>query len=122
MENWFVMINVPPYFPDCNPDVVKEVREHIVSKINTFLNTRIEEHILFEHRLTPQGIEARTSSFRGALYGLNSNSRFNAFLRHSNFAKKIPNLYFVGGSVHPGGGIPMCLSSARIVSEDFKPV
>lgn len=122
MENWFVMINVPPYFQECNPDIIKEVREHIVSKINTFLNTRIEEHILFEHRLTPQGIEARTSSFRGALYGLNSNNRFNAFLRHSNFSKKLRNLYFVGGSVHPGGGIPMCLSSARIVAEEFKPV
>jgi diapolycopene oxygenase len=26
-------------------------------------------------------------------------------------------LYFCGGSVHPGGGIPLCLLSARIASE-----
>jgi phytoene dehydrogenase-like protein len=41
----------------------------------------------------------------------------SAFFRHSNFSARIKNLYFCGGSVHPGGGIPLCLLSARIVSE-----
>ena len=39
-----------------------------------------------------------------------------AFLRHPNFSNKVNGLYFVGGSVHPGGGIPLCLKSAAIVS------
>ena len=38
------------------------------------------------------------------------------YLSNPNFLKKIPNLYFCGGSVHPGGGIPLCLLSAKIVS------
>ena len=46
-----------------------------------------------------------------------SNSKISAFLRHPNFSKNISNLYFCGGSVHPGGGIPLCLMSAKIVSE-----
>ena len=42
-----------------------------------------------------------------------------AFLRHPNFSQQIKNLYFCGGSVHPGGGIPLCLLSAKIVSDQM---
>jgi diapolycopene oxygenase len=53
------------------------------------------------------------------LYGNSSNSLFSAFLRHPNFLRSIKNLYFTGGSVHPGGGIPLCLASARIVDQEI---
>ena len=59
----------------------------------------------------------RGSSSQGALYGNSSNNRFAAFLRHANFSHQYNNLYFVGGSVHPGGGIPLCLQSARIATD-----
>ncbi|MBC7424763.1 MAG: phytoene desaturase, partial [Ferruginibacter sp.] len=45
-----------------------------------------------------------------------SNSKLAAFFRQPNFEKNISGLYFCGGSVHPGGGIPLCLKSAKIVS------
>jgi diapolycopene oxygenase len=67
-----------------------------------------------ERVLDPRGIEARTSSYRGALYGASSNSRWAAFLRHPNSRHGLQALHFCGGSVHPGGGIPLCLNSARI--------
>jgi phytoene dehydrogenase-like protein len=53
----------------------------------------------------------------GSLYGTSSNSGFAAFLRHPNLSNTIKGLYFVGGSVHPGGGIPLCLNSAKIMSD-----
>ena len=49
--------------------------------------------------------------------GASSNNKYSAFLRHPNFKSKIADLYFCGGSVHPGGGIPLCLLSGKIVSE-----
>jgi phytoene dehydrogenase-like protein len=52
----------------------------------------------------------------GSLYGTSSNSKMAAFMRHPNDSKTTNGLYFVGGSVHPGGGIPLCLSGAAIVS------
>jgi phytoene dehydrogenase-like protein len=55
-------------------------------------------------------------SYMGSLYGTSSNSKMAAFLRHPNFSKGYKGLYFVGGSVHPGGGIPLCLRSAAIMS------
>jgi phytoene dehydrogenase-like protein len=51
------------------------------------------------------------------LYGTASNNVFSAFLRHKNFSSDIKGLYFCGGSVHPGGGIPLCLNSAKIVAQ-----
>ena len=45
------------------------------------------------------------------------NNKFSAFLRHTNNSNRIKNLYFCGGSVHPGGGIPLCLLSAKISTD-----
>jgi diapolycopene oxygenase len=70
--------------------------------------------------LEPRIIEQRTSSYQGSLYGASSNNRMAAFFRHPNFSKQIQGLYFCGGSVHPGGGIPLCLNSAKIVAKSIK--
>jgi len=118
-ENWFVMINVPENNGHDWDELKQEARKHIISKINRMLNTDIEDLVLFEESLDPEGIESRTSSYKGSLYGSSSNSRFSAFRRHPNFSSDIEGLYFTGGSVHPGGGIPLCLSSAAIVDESI---
>jgi len=118
-ENWFVMVNAP-YNSGQNWDqLINDTRKNIVHKINSRLNTDIEKHIVFEKIGSPVTIEKNTLSHRGALYGNSSNSKFSAFLRHPNFLRKIKNLYFVGGSVHPGGGIPLCLAGAKIVDNEI---
>lgn len=116
-ENWFVMINVPGNYGQDWDHLKKEARSSIITKINRTLGVDIESLITAEHILDPMGIERDTSSYRGALYGAASNSKFAAFLRHPNFSNDIKNLYFCGGSVHPGGGIPLCLLSAKIVGD-----
>jgi phytoene dehydrogenase-like protein len=93
------------------------MRQHIVNKINRVLKTDIERYIEVEDVLDPYLIEQRTSSAGGSLYGNSSNNKFAAFLRHANSSSAIRNLYFCGGSVHPGGGIPLGLLSAKIVSD-----
>ncbi|NQW26440.1 MAG: phytoene desaturase [Flammeovirgaceae bacterium] len=115
-ENWFVMINAPGNYGQDWETLKKEVRQRIVKKINRILKVNIEEYIEAEEILEPMTIESRTYSHKGSLYGASSNSQFAAFLRHPNFSKQLKNLYFCGGSVHPGGGIPLCLLSAKIVS------
>ncbi|HYX09942.1 MAG TPA: hypothetical protein VE912_24660 [Bacteroidales bacterium] len=49
--------------------------------------------------------------------GIGTAIRLVVFNRHPNQIGGIAGLYLVGGSVHPGGGIPLCLASARIVAE-----
>ncbi len=116
-ENWFVMINVPENTGQAWDALIEEVREHIKGKILRVLGIRVDDHILFEKFMDPASIESRTASYRGSLYGNSSNSVFAAFNRHPNFSRRIRGLYCAGGSVHPGGGIPLCLASAKIVAD-----
>lgn len=115
-ENWFVMVNV-----GADPEGVEahlpEIRNAVLQKIERTLGVDVEPLIETERHFTPATIESRTSSHLGALYGASSNSPLSAFLRHRNRSTQIDGLYFSGGSVHPGGGIPLCLLSARITSE-----
>lgn len=116
-ENWYVMVN-SPYDNNQNWEKIKdELKSSIVKKINKILSINIEEYIEEERIVTPQDIESSTNSYKGSLYGTSSNNIYSAFLRHPNFSPKITNLYFCGGSVHPGGGIPLCIMSGKIISE-----
>jgi len=118
-ENWFVMINAPSDNGQYSDEFIAETRKSIITKINRHLNTEIEKYIIEENIANPLTIESTTNSVSGALYGISSNSMFSAFLRHPNSLDKIKNLYFVGGSVHPGGGIPLCLANAKIVENEI---
>jgi phytoene desaturase len=116
-ENWFVMINVPSNTGQDWDKLIAETRANIITKLSTMLGEDVSKLIISESILDPRSIESRTSSYQGSIYGTSSNSQFAAFLRHANKSSKISNLYFCGGSVHPGGGIPLCLLSAKIVSD-----
>lgn len=116
-ENWFVMINVPHNIGQNWYEFKQQARANIIKKLNHNLKIDIESLMENESVLDPFLIEKNTSSYQGSLYGTSSNNQFAAFLRHANFSKKVKDLYFVGGSVHPGGGIPLALLSAKIVSE-----
>ena len=116
-ENWFVMINVPSDMQISREEVLNFYKKNILAKLNRILQTDIELLIETESVLHPKMIEEQTGSYLGALYGTSSNSIKAAFLRHPNFSKDINGLYFTGGSVHPGGGIPLCLKSAKITAD-----
>lgn len=116
-ENWFILLNTPHDVGQNWQEYVAKSKEFVIQKLNRMLGISVEDYLEQEDYLDPTRIEARTSSAGGALYGNSSNNAFAAFLRHPNFSKRIPNMLWVGGSVHPGGGIPLCLSSAKIASQ-----
>lgn len=123
-ENWFVMVNAPYVAGQDWEKMINEARENILIKVSKRLGTDISRHIKLEHKLTPELIQSKTGSYKGALYGSSSNDRMAAFLRQPNFSSGHKGLYFCGGSVHPGGGIPLCLLSGKIttdiIAHDFK--
>jgi phytoene desaturase len=118
-ENWFVLINVPHNEGQDWAAITERTRQVVINKISVALNVDFQSLIEVEDILDPLSIEAKTASFGGALYGTSSNALMSAFMRHPNFSSSIDGLYFVGGSVHPGGGIPLALLSAKIVDENF---
>ncbi|MGB0790886.1 MAG: phytoene desaturase family protein, partial [Flavobacteriaceae bacterium] len=116
-ENWFVMINAPHDIGQDWDLLSQELRKRVLDKLHRNLKINLAHCIAEEFVVTPPMIAEKTASFAGALYGAASNDRMAAFLRHPNFSRQISNLYFCGGSVHPGGGIPLCLLSAKIVAD-----
>jgi phytoene desaturase len=116
-ENWFVLINAP-----CNvgQDWQAEAaasRNRILSRLEQALDRSVERSIATEEVMTPQDIERNTGSRLGSLYGISSNTSMAAFLRHPNRSRRYRGLYFCGGSVHPGGGMPLALLSGKIASD-----
>jgi phytoene desaturase len=116
-ENWFVLINAPANEGQNWDKIIADTRQNVIQKVSRILGENMGDLIECEEILDPRTIESKTSSAQGALYGNSSNNRYAAFLRHANFSSKIKNLYFVGGSVHPGGGIPLAISSAKIAAK-----
>jgi phytoene desaturase len=113
-ENWFVMVNVP-----CDQkqdwDKIRDfTRKSVLQRLSSDLGCDVESLIVNENVMTPLHFEKATRTYAGALYGQHSNSVFSAFRRYPNKHPRIHGLYFCGGSVHPGGGIPICLHSANI--------
>jgi phytoene desaturase len=118
-ENWFILINVPARAGEDWKHWTEVMRKAVIDKLSRLLKEDIANLIECEDVLTPDLIESRTSSHLGALYGSASNDRMAAFVRHPNFHADIQGLYFCGGSVHPGGGIPLCLLSGKIVAQEI---
>ena len=114
-ENWFVMINAPADVGQNWEEMVERSRRSILKKLERVLGKTLSDCIVNEEVVSPPEIARQTGSVNGSIYGSSSNSRYASFNRHANFRRDTGGLYFVGGTVHPGGGIPLCLSSASIV-------
>ena len=116
-ENWFVMVNAPADDGQDWRSETSRTRTAVLSRLRSALGRDVEELVESESVLTPPDIEQRTSSSRGSLYGISSNSRVSAFLRHPNRHPRIRGLYFCGGSAHPGGGMPLVTLSGMITAD-----
>jgi len=118
-ESWFVLINAPRHDPTngvdwSNPELKASYTEQILSALsNRGFST--SDRILWQRTITPDELERNTLAPGGSIYGTSSNGMRSAFLRPENVTK-IPNLYLVGGSSHPGGGLPLVGMSAEIVA------
>lgn len=119
-ENWFVMINSPINVGQDWEQLVPEVKNIMLNKLSKHLKRDVSSLIEEEFVMDPVFIEKTYSGAQGSIYGNASNNKYAAFYRHPNFSKDLKGLYFVGVTVHPGGGIPLALNSAKIAVECFK--
>ncbi|UCC92378.1 MAG: FAD-dependent oxidoreductase, partial [Thermoplasmata archaeon] len=116
-EAWFTMINAPHVAGQDWEGELERTRRAVVDRIESALGVDLEPLIACEEILTPPEIERRTTSNRGALYGISSNTRMSAFVRQRNRSKHYRGLFFAGGSAHPGGGMPLAVLSGKLASE-----
>lgn len=115
-QNWFIMLNTPAGIVPSKADI-KRVEEYVIKKVYEKFNIDITSAIKHKAHWDAQSIEEASGAYKGSLYGASSNHKLAAILRHGNESKVYKNLYFCGGTVHPGGGIPLVLKSAKIVSQ-----
>ncbi len=116
-ENWFVLVNAPYDSGQDWETGRNRIRDAVIRRVSHALGYEIADSIAVEASMSPPEIERKTSSRFGSLYGISSNSRAAAFLRHPNRSRRYPALYFCGGSAHPGGGMPLAVLSGKIVSD-----
>lgn len=116
-ENWFVLINAPRNAGQNWAEEAQRVRGAVINRLEKALGRPVAAEIDVEHILTPDRIEGDTGSYYGSLYGISSNTKTAAFLRHPARTKRYRGLYFCGGSVHPGGGMPLAILSGKIAAD-----
>lgn len=127
-ENLFILVNAP-YLTEASdwkhdgPAYRKCILDQLAGYVQIDLHD-LREHIVCEAMLTPEDFRQKYGSNAGSIYGLSSNARMAPFTRPGNRSREVRGLYFVGGSTHPGGGVPLVMLSGKIVveliEEDFQ--
>ena len=116
-ENWFVLLNAPRNAGQDWRALAARARVAVLKRVEQALGEPVEPWIRAERILAPPDIERDTGSTHGSLYGIASHSAVAAFLRHPNRSRRIRGLYLAGGSVHPGGGMPLALLSGMLAAD-----
>lgn len=113
-ENWFVLVNVPPASALDWDARAEPYRDHLL-EVLARRGWDLAGRLSAVETITPVDIAGRYRSWQGAIYGTSSNGRRAAFLRPANRGPR-RGLYLVGGSSHPGGGLPLVAMSGAIVA------
>jgi phytoene desaturase len=119
-EAWFVLVNAPRHstgddgFDWSNKDFVHQYANRIIDQIEA-RGISIRDRLEVLEIRTPLDLQNTVHAPGGSIYGTSSNGARSAFARAKN-RSPIKNLYLVGGSAHPGGGLPLVGLSAEIVA------
>lgn len=109
-----------PYIDDADPlgpDDYMAFKERVLDKLERMGLTDLRRHIVVEHCLTPPDIRSMYRSNKGSIYGVVSDRFKNLAFKAPKQSEAYPNLFFVGGSVNPGGGMPMVVLCGQNVAK-----
>ena len=118
-ESWFVLVNAPRHDPEAGVDWDEPgLADRYAGRVLELLARRgldVRDRLRWCEARTPADLARATGSPGGSIYGTSSNGTRAAFLRPAN-ASPVRGLFLVGGSAHPGGGLPLVTLSAQIVA------
>lgn len=118
-DNIKILPHIPPINPD-NPHTHEDymaLKERVIDKLERMGLTDLRKHTVVEDVLTPVDIEAMYNSNRGSIYGVVSDWKKNQAFKAPKQSSKYKNLFFTGGSVNPGGGMPMAILCGQKVAD-----
>lgn len=119
-SNLFIMANAPAGLIEWNDKEIEIAKSKIYNQLEKHKIIINKNNLIVEKILSPKYFEINHNSLGGSLYGINSHGYKNALIKPRNKSDQFSGLYFVGGTVHPGGGTPTVLKSAKITSELIK--
>ncbi|WP_432742383.1 phytoene desaturase family protein [Methylobacter sp. G7] len=117
------IIKILPHIPHLDPEHPLQpedyaaMRERVLLKLERMGLTDLRQHIVCEETWTPVDIQQRYYSNQGSIYGVVADRFKNLGFKNAQRSKVLKNLYFVGGSVNPGGGMPMVTLSGQLVRD-----
>ena len=119
-EAWFVLVNAPRHdlkdgFDWNNAEFNHRYAMQIIDSLEA-RGVAIRDRLEVLEIRTPADLERTVAAPGGAIYGTSSNGARSAFMRAKN-RSPLKGLYCVGGSAHPGGGLPLVGLSAEIVTQ-----
>ena len=110
-ESWFLLVNAP-----AGAAIDRAAYQARLFELLAGYGTDLRDRLCFAETITPADLAESYRAPGGAIYGTSSNGRRAAFLRPANRGPR-RGLYLVGGSSHPGGGLPLVAISGRIVAD-----
>ncbi|MDO9486338.1 MAG: phytoene desaturase family protein [Actinomycetota bacterium] len=122
-ESWFVLVNSPRHSATGEagtinwrtPGLADDYGAHVLAELAA-RGTDVRDRILWQQIQTPADLEHDTAAPGGSIYGMASRGAMSTFRRPSN-SSPVPGLFLVGGSAHPGGGLPLVGMGAEMVAE-----
>lgn len=124
-------LKILPHIPHIDDDhpLTREdylrFKERVVDKLERMGLTDLRKHIVTEHVWTPLDIREQYNSNKGSIYGVVSDRWKNLAFKAPKRSERFENLFFVGGSVNPGGGMPMVAlcgqNVCRLIVEQDRP-
>ena len=115
-QTWFVLANAPTHGGGLDWDAEAEAYEQaLIERLG------VADRVRVCVRRTPADLERQTGAVGGAIYGAAPHGRLGTLRRPPNAVRGVPGLWLVGGSTHPGGGLPLVMLSAKIVADAIGP-
>jgi phytoene desaturase len=121
-EAWFILVNTPRNGDGADgtvdwaaPGIAEAYADRLLARLAE-RGVDIRDRVLWRELRSPADLERSTRSPGGSIYGSSSNGPRAAFQRPAN-RSPIPGLFLVGGSAHPGGGLPLVGMGAEIVAD-----
>ncbi|MFS0728023.1 phytoene desaturase family protein [Paenibacillus sp. 1P07SE] len=117
-ENWFVLTHVPPLAQGESWERWRiPYRELVLGKLERLGATGLRQHIEWEHTFIPDDLRSLYGANGGSIYGTVTDRKLNGGFKIPQRSPMLGNMYFVGGSTHPGGGVPMVTLSGQFAAD-----
>ena len=107
-ETWFVLVNAPAAPADWAAE-----EERLIDRLG------VRDRIVERASRTPADLERETGAVAGAIYGAAPHGRLGTLKRPGNRVRGVRGLWLAGGTVHPGGGLPLVALGGRTVARQI---